>query len=119
MDREAVGPDLDAAGSLHKFAIEFLWFGLGEPMQFFGQPTVAAVGDHREGDVKIHVESDFARQAIEVEKVNTDAQAIFDAVAPGVAQHDVAGSDFGVVGQEQRVAFASQAGHGNLPQRRR
>src|SRR6266852_2945797 len=116
VDDDTVGGYLDPAGGFHELAIELLGLGLGKAVQLVGQPAVAAVGDHREGNVEIDVESDFTGQAIEVKEVHADAQAVLDAVAAGVAQHQVAWGDLEVVGQKQRIAFAAQASHSDLTQ---
>jgi len=49
-------------------------------------------------------------------KVHADAQAVFDAVAARVTDHQITGGDIGVVGQKQREAFAAQASDGELTQ---
>src|SRR6266850_8566501 len=116
MHNDTVGVDLNSAGGFHELAVEFLGLGLVKAVQLVGQPAVAAVGDDREGNVEIYIESDFTGQAIEVEEVDADAQAVFDAVAAGVAQHQITGSDLEVVGEKQGIAFAAPASHSDLTQ---
>ena len=102
MDDDALPSDLHAAGGFHELAVEVLGLGLAEAVQVVRQPAVAAVGDHGQGNVQIDVETDFAGQAVQVEEVHAAAQAVLDAVAAGVTQHQVAGADLRVVGQKQR-----------------
>ena len=57
------------ARSLNELAVKLFGFGNVEAMQLMGQPTVAAVGKHREYGVEIHVESNFAGQTIQMKKL--------------------------------------------------
>jgi len=97
----------DVAGSFDELAVEVFGLGLGETFELARQPTVAAMGDDGEDDVEVDVETHLARQAIQVEEVDADAQAVLDAVATCVARHEVAWSNVGVVAHEQGETFAS------------
>ena len=114
VDDETARLDFDAAAGFDELAIEVLRLGLAEAVEFFGQPAVAAIGDNRQGHVQVDIESDLAGQAIEVEEVDADAQAVFDAVAADVAQHHVTGADVAVVGEKERIAFTAQTVDGDL-----
>src|SRR5271170_2232222 len=90
MDEQTSRFDLDAAAGFDELAVEVLRLGLGEAVQLLGQPAVAAIGDDRQGHVEVDIEPDLAGQAIKVEEVDADAQAVFNAVAARVAQYDIA-----------------------------
>src|SRR5438128_6953920 len=91
--------DLDAAAGFDELAVEVLRLGLGKAMQLLCQPAVTAISDN--GHVEVHIEPDFARQAIEMKEVDADAQAVFDAVAAGVAQDHIASGDVAVIGEKE------------------
>src|SRR5262245_4722943 len=80
----------DVAGSFDELSVEVFGLGLGEAFELVGQPPVAAMGNDGEDDIKVDVETHLARQAIQVEEVDADAQAVLDAVAARVARHQIA-----------------------------
>jgi len=90
----------DLTGGLHELAVQVLRLRFVEPLESAGQPAVTAVADHRERDIEIDVQADFAGQTIEMEKIHADAQAILDAVASRVTDHQIARCDVGVVGEK-------------------
>src|SRR5260370_35376512 len=118
VDDDTVGGYLDPAGGFHELAIELLGLGLGKAVQLVGQPAVAAVGDHREGNVEIDVESDFTGQAIEVKEVHADAQAVLDAVAAGGARPPGGRGELDSRWQEERRGVAAPADRLSLTRRR-
>jgi hypothetical protein len=107
----------DVAGSFDELSVEVFGLGLGEAFELAGEPTVAAMGNDGEDDVEVDVETHLARQAIQVEEVDADAQAVLNAVAARIARHKVAGGNVGVVAHEQGEPFAAQAGDGDLSER--
>src|SRR6266849_1326033 len=90
----------DLACGLDELAKQVLRFRLRETLEPTCQPAIAAVGDHRQRDIEIDVETDLAGQTVEMEKVDADAETVLDAVAPRVAYHQVARRDVGVVTQK-------------------
>src|SRR5580658_842196 len=117
MDDDRVLCDLDASARFHELAVEVFRLGFAEAVQLAGEPAVATVGDHREGDIDINVEPYLAGQAIEMEEVDADAETVFYAVAAGITEDEVAGSNLGVVRHKQGDAFATQAANDHLAQR--
>ena len=85
-EEPAARSDLNQAAGFDELAVEVLRLGLGKAMQLLCQPAVTAISDNGQGYVEVHIEPDFARQAIEMKEVDADAQAVFDAVAAGEAR---------------------------------
>ena len=83
--------DRHGPGGLDEPAVQLLRGGLLEALQSLAQPAVAAVGDHCQGRVEVDVQSHLAGQAVEVEEVHADAQAVLDPVAAGVADDQFRG----------------------------
>jgi hypothetical protein len=97
MDGDLFGGHFDVAGRDHELAIEVFGLRLGEAFEFAGQPSIAAMGDDGEDNIEVDVETHLAGEAIDMEEVDADAQAVLDAVAARVARHEVAWRDVGVV----------------------
>src|SRR5476651_1969612 len=62
--------DLYYPGRLHKLAIHALGFGLAETVQLCCQPSIAAVRKNCQDRVQVHVQTHFARQAIQVKEID-------------------------------------------------
>ena len=97
MDDDRFRRDLDASARFYELAVEVFRLGLVEAAQFAGEPAVATVGDHCEGDIDIDVEPYLTGQAIEMEEVDADAETVLHSVAAGITEDEVAGSNLGVV----------------------
>ena len=111
--------DLDATARLDELAVEVFRLGLVEAVQSAGQPAIAAIGDHREGDIDIDIEPHLAGQAIEMEEVDADAETVFHGVAASISEDEIASGNLGVVRYKQGEAFATQAANSHLAQRYR
>src|SRR5712691_5700463 len=77
---EAVSVHFEQATGFHKLAIELFGLRFVEPMQLSGQPPIAAVGQDSQGDIHVHMEAHLTGQAIEVKEIDTNAEAVLDAV---------------------------------------
>src|SRR6266478_1709130 len=114
-EEPAAGSDLNQAAGFDELAVKLLRLGLLEAFQLMGEPAVTAVGDHRQGHVEVDVQADLARQAVEMEEVDVGAQSVFDAVASGVVDNQLARTHVEVIGHEQSWFFTSQSRHRDLP----
>ena len=72
-----------------------------EPMQLSGQPPLAAVGQDSQGDIHVHIEAHLTGQAIEVKELDTQTEAVLDAVASSRADDELSGTAIKVIGHEQ------------------
>jgi len=70
--------------------------------------------EHRQHGIRIDIQTYFARQTIQMKKVHTRPQCIFNAVPSRVVCHQIPHRDFDVIGQEERWMFATQSRHRNL-----
>src|SRR5512135_1656240 len=112
-DAEAVVLDRHGPGGRDEPPVQLLRIGLREAAQSRRQPAIAAVGDHRQRGVEVDVQPNLAGQAVEVEEVHADPQAILDPVAARVADDQLARRLLEVVGEEQRGTVAAQSRHGD------
>ena len=64
--------------------------------------------------VGVNVEADLAGEAIEMEEIDVDAEAVFDGVSGDVAGDDFFAGNVFVVGKEQGRRFAMEI-RGDLP----
>ena len=62
--------DANRPTRLDDLAAQPLGLCLGEAVQFARQPTIAPIGQDRQGRVEVGVERDFAGQAVEMEEVD-------------------------------------------------
>ena len=76
------GHDFNLTAGFDKFAGELFRLGVIESFEFGGEPSVATVGDHRQRDVQIDIQTDFTGKIIHVKEVDVGAQPVFDSVAP-------------------------------------
>ncbi len=79
--------DFDLTAGFDEFAGDLFWLGVIESFELAGEPSVATVGDHRQRDVQIDIQTDFAGKIVHVKEVDVGAQPVFDSVAPGII-HD-------------------------------
>jgi hypothetical protein len=105
-----------ASGGDHPLK-KLLGLGRATAQQTRRQPAVATVGDHRQGQFEIHVEADFAGQAIEVEEIDADPQGIFNAISSQKACDQLAGRGLEIVGQTEGGLITAQSRHRQLPER--
>ena len=87
----------------------------------FSRPAsfaVQQVGQHRQRQVEVHVQTHVAAQAIQVEERDLFTQAVLDVIPAGVGLDDLAGRLplRPVVGQEEGRRFVPQPRHDQLPQ---
>ena len=70
-------------------AVELLGSRLLVTPQVLAEPPVAAIGQNGKRCVQVHVESDLARQTVEMEEVDTDPKTILDSIAARVTDDDI------------------------------
>ena len=70
-------------------AVELLGSRLLVTPQALADPPVAAIGQNGKRCVQVHVESDLARQTVEMEEVDTDPKTILYAIAARVTDDDI------------------------------
>ncbi len=80
---EPITLDLYDASGPHEPLVGLLWFDLLVTRQPSRQPAVAAMCNHRQRHIKVHIEADFAGQAVEVEEIHANSQSVFDSVPLG------------------------------------
>jgi len=85
MHHDAVRLDFDSARRLHEAPVHLLRRSFLIAPQPAGQPALAAVGDDGQRRVQVDVQPHLAGEAIEVEEIDADSQAVFHAIASGVA----------------------------------
>jgi hypothetical protein len=66
--------------------IELFRRRLVETPELRRQPAVTAIGDHSQRGVEVDVETHFTYEAIQVEKVDADAQSVLNSVSAGVTK---------------------------------
>ena len=102
---------------LDEAAVELLGCGLSVSPQPRRQPAVTTVGNHSQRRIQVDVEPYLAGQAIEMEEVHADAQAILDAVATRVADDQLTRCLIEVIGDEQGWMVMPQPGDRDLADR--
>ena len=98
VDHDAVILDFHDAAGLDEFAVQLFRRGLLEAAQLFAKPALTAIGQHSQGDIEIDVEPYFAGQTIQMKEIHADAQSILYAISTRVANDEVAGGLFEMVG---------------------
>ena len=118
MDCDPFRPDLDDARCVDELPKQPGRARLGKAFHPFGQTAVQQVGQHRQRQVKVHVQTHVAAQAIEVEERDLCTEVILDVIPAGVGLDDFAGRLRlrVVIGQEEGRGFVPQPRHDQLPQ---
>lgn len=106
--------NFDSAGRLNKLAIDGLGLAQIEAVKLMCQPAIAAVRNHCQYGVKIHVQTHFARQTVLMKEVHAAPERIFNSVSSRVVCHKIPSRDLIIVGQEECRMFATQSGHRDL-----
>jgi hypothetical protein len=109
--------DFDIAAGFHHPLDRLLRHGLPTAEQPRRQPAIATVGNHRQRRVEIHVEADFAGQAVEMEEIHTDPRGVFHAIWSHRARDQFAGLGLEMVGQANGWLVTAHSRHCQLPKR--
>ena len=67
-NHDPLGLDFDIASGSHHPLEQLLGLGRPTAKQPRRQPAIATVGNHRQRHIEVHVEADFAGQAVEVDR---------------------------------------------------
>ena len=90
-NQEAILFDLDDSSGPREPLVGLLRFDLLITRQPSRQPAIATMCNHRQRHIKVHIEADFAGQAVEVEEIHADSQGVFDSVPLDVPRDHFAG----------------------------
>lgn len=79
-NHDPVALDLHDPSGRHEAPVLLLRFRLLVAGSLRRQPAIATMSDHRQRQIQIHIETNFAGQAVDVEEVHADSQSIFHPV---------------------------------------
>ena len=71
--QDTIRHHFDLAARLNELSRQLLGLGVIESFELACEPPVATVGDHRQCDVQIDIQTNFARQVIHVKEVDVRA----------------------------------------------
>ena len=109
--------DLDGPRSIDELPKQLGGASPAESLQSFRQIAVQKVREHRQGQVKIHVQANITAQAIKMKETDLFPKQVLHVISAGVGLDDFAGRlpSRQVVGQKEGRGLMPQPRHDQLP----